>query len=78
MEFLLLWIDELDDFLGTLRHVAPAILRFLSALALFAGAAVALVNFPHPMLAGLAVLLSAALLEAARRRVRAAALPERS
>lgn len=24
MEFLLLWIDELDDFLGTLRHVAQS------------------------------------------------------
>ena len=36
MEFLLLWADNLDDALGALRHLAPKILRFLIAFALFA------------------------------------------
>ena len=37
MEFLLLWVDDLDDALGALRHLAPKILGFLFAVALFVG-----------------------------------------
>ena len=35
MEFLLLWIDELDDALGALRHLLPNILGFFAAAGLF-------------------------------------------
>lgn len=46
MEFLLLWVDELDDALGALRHLAPRIAGFLTALALFAATGCALVLAP--------------------------------
>ena len=35
MEFLLLWVDDLDDAIGALRHLAPKILGFLFAAGLF-------------------------------------------
>ncbi|HEY8539666.1 MAG TPA: hypothetical protein VIL28_12425 [Steroidobacteraceae bacterium] len=38
MEFLLLWIDELDDAVGMLRHLAPKILAFLGTVGVLAGA----------------------------------------
>jgi hypothetical protein len=72
MEFLLLWADELDDAVGAVRHLAPKFLGFLCALALFAGTCFVLVLAPHVTLALLAVSLSAALIEVARRRRRAA------
>lgn len=68
MEFLLLWIDDLDDALGALRHLAPRILAFLAATALFAATGFALVLAPHIALTLIAVVLSASLLEAVRRR----------
>lgn len=71
MEFLLLWIDELDDVLGALRHMAPKIAGFCLALALFALTGVALVFAPHTTLAILGVVLSASLIEFARQRRRA-------
>jgi len=69
MEFLLLWIDEMDDALGALRHMASRILGLILALALFAATGFGLVLAPHVTLAALAVLLSASLLEVARRRL---------
>lgn len=71
MEFLLLWIDELDDALGALRHLAPKILGLLAAIALFALTGFALVMAPHTTLAILALALSITLFEFARQRRRA-------
>ncbi len=68
MEFLLLWIDELDDAIGALRHLAPKLLGFVVALALFAATGFALIVAPHITLAILAVALSALLIESARQR----------
>lgn len=68
MEFLLLWIDEMDDVWGALRHLAPRILGLLLALALFAASGFGLVLAPHLTVAALAVVLSAVLFEGARRR----------
>jgi len=69
MEFLLLWIDEMDDALGALRHMAPRIVGLLLALALFATTGFGLALAPHVTLTALAVVLSASLLEVARRRL---------
>ena len=68
MEFLLLWIDELDDALSTLRHYLPEIVGFLVALALFAATGAALVMAPQISIPIGGVVLSASLLEMARRR----------
>jgi hypothetical protein len=68
MEFMLLWIDDLDDALGALRHLAPRILGFLAATALFAATGFALAFAPHIAQALIAVVLCASLLEAIRRR----------
>jgi hypothetical protein len=65
MEFLLLWVDDLDDAIGAVRHLAPQILGFLFAVALFVGTTLAFSFAPQ---ATFAVLLSAGLLEVARRR----------
>lgn len=77
MEFLLLWIDDLDDAVGALRHLAPKILGFILALALFAATGIALVVAPHTTLAILAFVSSVSLIEVARRRLRASAERER-
>lgn len=68
MEFLLLWIDDLDDALGALRHLAPKLLGFLAALFLFAATGVALLLAPETTLAVVGVVLSASLFESVRRR----------
>jgi hypothetical protein len=68
MEFLLLWIDDLDDAMGALRHLAPKILGLLFALALFATTGLALSLAPQATLALAALVLSASLLETVRRR----------
>jgi len=73
MEFLLLWVDDLDDAIGALRHLAPRILGFIVALALFAATGFALIVAPHVALAAFAVLGSASLIEIARRRIRGVA-----
>jgi hypothetical protein len=73
MEFLLLWIDELDDAVSTLRHLASEIVGFLVALVLFAATGAALVFAPQVTLPLAAVVLSASLFEMARRRRRALA-----
>lgn len=68
MEFLLLWVDELDDAMGAARHLAPKVMGFLMAVALFAATALALVFAPQATLAVIAVMLSASLIEIVRRR----------
>jgi hypothetical protein len=68
MEFLLLWADNLDDALCALRHLAPKILSFLAAFALFALTGFALVLAPHVTLAAIGLVLSASLVEHMRRR----------
>jgi hypothetical protein len=68
MEFLLLWIDDLDDAMGALRHLAPKILGLVFALALFAGTGLALSLAPQATLALAALVLSGSLLETLRRR----------
>jgi hypothetical protein len=68
MEFLLLWVDELDDALSALRHLAPRIVGLLIALALFAATGFALVLAPQITLAGVAGVASVSLFEVLRRR----------
>lgn len=68
MEFLLQWADDLDDAAHALRHLLPNIVGFLVALALFAATGAALVLAPHIAVPIAAVVLSASLLEVARRR----------
>ena len=68
MEFLLLWVDELDDVVGALRHLAPKILGFLAAVLLFVGTALALSLAPQATLGVVGAVLSASLIEAVRRR----------
>ena len=77
MEFLLLWADDLDDALAVLRHYAPRILGLLFAIALFAATGFALMYAPHVTLAVFAIVLSATLFEAVRRRI-ARTTPDRS
>ena len=68
MEFLLLWADNLDDALCAVRHLAPKILSFLAAFALFALTGFALMLAPQATLAVIGLMLSATLLEHLRRR----------
>jgi hypothetical protein len=68
MEFLLLWIDDLDDAVGALRHLASKILGFLAALVLFAATGFALLRAPGATLAVVGIVLSASLFESVRRR----------
>ncbi|HEY4369572.1 MAG TPA: hypothetical protein VGN07_20230 [Steroidobacteraceae bacterium] len=68
MEFLLLWVDELDDAVGALRHLAPQILGFLTAVALFVATGAAVIMAPQITLTVGAIVFSASLLEVARRR----------
>ncbi|HEY5810411.1 MAG TPA: hypothetical protein VIT67_20750 [Povalibacter sp.] len=75
MEFLLLWVDDLDDAIGALRHLAPRILGLLVALALFAATGFALIVAPPTALAVVGLVLSASLIEINRRR-RTRAIPE--
>lgn len=68
MEFLLLWADNLDDAVGAIRHLWPQVVDFFTAALLFAMTGFALVMAPQSTLIGVAVLLSAVLLEALRQR----------
>lgn len=68
MEFLLLWADNVDDALCALRHLAPKILSFVAAFALFALTGFALVLAPQATLAAIGLVLSASLVEHLRRR----------
>lgn len=76
MEFLLLWIDDLDDAFGALRHLAPKILAMIGALALFAGTCIALARLPQIALLMIAFVLSVSLVEGYRRRKGAASYHE--
>jgi hypothetical protein len=69
MEVFLLWIDELDDLLGAVRHLAPKFFGFLLALALFAGTVFVLSLTPQATLVVAAFLLTVTLAEAVRRRL---------
>ncbi|HEY0686917.1 MAG TPA: hypothetical protein VGD45_31535 [Steroidobacter sp.] len=68
MEFLLLWADNLDDAVGAVRHLAPKILSFLVAFALFALTGFALMLAPEATLAIIGLMLSVPLAEHIRRR----------
>lgn len=68
MEFLLLWWDNLDDTLCAARHLAPKILGFLLAFALFALTGFALMLAPEATLAAIGLMLSASLYDYWRRR----------
>ena len=68
MEFLLLWADNLDDALCALRHLAPKILSFVAAFVLFGATGFALVMAPEVTLAAIGLVMSATLIEGARRR----------
>ena len=68
MEFLLLWADNVDDALCALRHLAPKILSFVAAFALFALTGFALLLQPQATLAIIGLVLSASLIEHLRRR----------
>lgn len=73
MEILLLWVDELDDAVGALRHLTPKILGFLFAISLFVGTALAFSLAPQATLGVVAFVLSASLVEAVRRKKKLAA-----
>lgn len=68
MEFLLLWADNVDDAVCALRHLAPKILSFVAAFALFALTGFALLLAPPVTLAIVGLVLSAPLVELVRRR----------
>lgn len=68
MEFMLLWMDNLDDALCALRHLAPKIIGFLFATALFAATGFALIVSTQVTLAILVITGSVTLMEQARRR----------
>lgn len=68
MEFLLLWVDELDDAIGALRHLAPQVCSFLTAIALFVATGVAMLMAPQLTLLVAALVFCASALEVARRR----------
>jgi hypothetical protein len=66
MENLLLVLDELDDIVTTACHLAPRLLGFLAALALFGLTVLSFLFLPKLTLGALGVLLSVALIERAR------------
>lgn len=68
MEDLLLVLDELDDAVATARHLAPRLLGFLAALALFAFTVLGFLILPKVTLAAAAVLLSIVLIDRIARR----------
>ena len=68
MEFLLLWVDNLDDHVHAIRHLAPKIFGLLLAISLFVLTGIALVRAPHVGLAAIGLVLSATLIEMKRRK----------
>ncbi len=68
MEFMLLWMDNLDDALCALRHLAPKIVGFLFATALFAATGFALIVSTQLTLTILALTSSVVFIDQARRR----------
>lgn len=69
MEFLLLWIDELDDLVGVVRHIAPKLLALLWALLSFLMTVLAFTLAPQVMLGTMGLLLVIPSIEAVRRRL---------
>jgi hypothetical protein len=69
MEDLLLLWDELDDAVAAARHLAPRLLGFLAAFALFALTVLSFLFLPKVTLGALAVLLTVVLLERVRRHL---------
>lgn len=55
MEVFLLWLDDLDDLIGSVRLLWPALLSFICALALFVLTVFAVMQWPW-LLATAAVL----------------------
>jgi hypothetical protein len=78
MEFLLLWVDNLDDSVHALRHLAPKIFGLLLALSLFVLTGIALVRAPHVGLAAIGLVLSATLIEVKRRKAQEMTQRERA
>ena len=78
MEFLLLWVDNLDDSVHALRHLAPKIFGLLLALSLFVLTGIALVRAPHVGLAAIGLVMSATLIEVKRRKAQEIAQRERA
>ena len=78
MEFLLLWVDNLDDHVHALRHLAPKIFGLLLALSLFVLTGIALVRAPHVGLAAIGLVLSATLIEVKRRKAQEVVRSERA
>jgi hypothetical protein len=78
MEFLLLWVDNLDDHVHALRHPAPKIFGLLLAISLFVLTGIALVRAPHVGLAAIGLVLSATLIEVKRRKAQEMARGERA
>ena len=68
MENLLLVLDEVDDVVGIVRHLAPRLLGFLAALVLFALTVLTFLFLPKVALAALGVLLSVALIDRVSKR----------
>ncbi len=69
MENILLVLDEVDDIVATARHLAPRLLGFLAALAVFGLTVLSFLFLPKLTLGALGVLLSVALIERARTYV---------
>ena len=69
MDNILLVLDEVDDIVATARHLAPRLLGFLAALAVFGLTVLSFLFLPKLTLGALGVLLSVALIERARTYV---------
>lgn len=63
MENLLLVLDEFDDAVATARHLAPRLLGFLAALALFSLTVLSFLLLPKVTLVAAGVLMSIVLIE---------------
>lgn len=69
MEDWLLVLDELDDAVAAARHMAPRLLGFIAALALFSLTVLSFLFLPKVTLAVAGVLLSIVLIERVGRRI---------
>lgn len=74
MEDLLLVLDDLDDAVAVARHLAPRLLGFIAALALFSLTVLSFLFLPKVTLAATGVLLSIVLIDRVARRVLAGQL----
>lgn len=69
MENLLLVLDEIDDVVGAARHIAPYLLGFLFAVALFCATVAAFLFIPRVTVACIGVLASIFLIDRCVRRL---------